>query len=83
MPTGEVKLPTAFAMVSQGRYAFAAASGPAVGTYAVVIHDLGGVVPEPTLDDARLLTKPGTQAASEILIDVRPGTNTMDFQVRH
>lgn len=83
LPTGEVKLPTAFAMVSQGRYAFAAASGPAVGTYAVVIHDLGGVVPEPTLDDARLLTKPGTQAASEILIDVRPGTNTMDFQVRH
>jgi acetyl esterase/lipase len=83
IPMAEARLPTAFAMVSQGRYSFAAASGPAVGTYAVVIHDLGGVVAEPTLEDSRRLTKPGNQADSEILIDVGPGTNTMEINVRH
>jgi hypothetical protein len=83
LPVRGSVLPTAFTMVSQGKYAFATASGPAEGTYAVVIHDLGGVVVEPTREDAVKLTGEGPQAKSEILIDVRPGTNTMDFQVRH
>jgi acetyl esterase/lipase len=77
LPRDNELLPSAFAMVSQGEYAFPKSSGPVVGDYTVVVYDLGGVVAEPTIDDAALLTRP-----AEIQFQVARGANSFDVNLR-
>jgi acetyl esterase/lipase len=77
LPRANERLPSAFAMVSQGRYSFPGRSGPVAGDYAVTVYDLGGVVPEPTLDDAVLLT-PGR----DIVVRIGAAPNVFDFELQ-
>jgi acetyl esterase/lipase len=76
LPAENDRLPSAFAMVSQGQYAFPSANGPVVGDYNVVVYDLGGVVAEPSIDDALLLTTPGT-----VRFRVATGENFFDVNL--
>jgi hypothetical protein len=76
LPAENDRLPSAFAMVSQGQYAFPRANGPVVGDYNVVVYDLGGVIAEPSIDDALLLTTPGT-----VRFRVATGENFFDVNL--
>ncbi len=77
LPRDNDLLPSAFAMVARGEFALAKSNGPVVGDYTVVVYDLGGVVAEPTIDDAALLTHPG-----EIRFQVARGANTFDVNLQ-
>lgn len=53
--------PLGFAMISNGKYTVPAATGIYQnGEYTVEVYDLGGVVPHPTLEAMRQLSKPGS-----------------------
>ncbi|MFM7038984.1 MAG: alpha/beta hydrolase [Planctomycetaceae bacterium] len=50
--------PTAWAMISGGKFSVPQHSGPLAGEYDVVVTDMGAVQPGPTIDDARILNSP-------------------------
>jgi hypothetical protein len=77
LPRENERLPSAFAMVSQGGYSFSGPGGPVAGDYVVTVYDLGGVVPEPTLDDAVLLT-PGR----DMVVRISAAPNVFDFELQ-
>ncbi|WP_436500308.1 alpha/beta hydrolase [Actinokineospora sp. HUAS TT18] len=70
------RLPSAFTMVSQGEYAFASASAPAVGKYRVVVYNLG-TVERPTIGDADCLTQ------IALCVDIVEGMNMFDLVFTH
>lgn len=72
----EAGAPSAFAMVSQGRYAISATEGPILGDQTVRIVTLGTVVPEPTIPDAADLTSKG-----QLKVQIAPGNNQLDFNL--
>jgi acetyl esterase/lipase len=69
------RLPSAFAMISQGKYSFVPASSPAVGTYNVVVYNLGTVEPRPTIEDASAITRLNPDGRSSIKFEVASGKN--------
>lgn len=58
-PKDAPHLPSAFAMIHNGNYKIAAARGPALSAYTVDIFNLGNIIAEPTVENARLVGKPG------------------------
>jgi len=77
LPADNDRLPSAFAMVSQGQFSFSKPVGPVVGDYDVVVYDLGGVVAEPSIDDALLLTR-----SAAIRFRVASGPNVFDIELK-
>ena len=82
--------PTAGASISQGRYAVPGAKGPWVGWNRVEIRATrksGKKVPKPfgkaneMIDDDEEAVAAKYNDASELEVDIKPGTNTFDFQV--
>lgn len=56
----DARLPSAFAMIHNGNFQIATERGPAVGDYSVEVVDMGNIIPQPTIDDARELSPTGT-----------------------
>jgi hypothetical protein len=75
------QLPSAFAMVSQGKYSFTPASSPAVGSYDVVVYNLGSVEPRPTIEDAYSPLPLDSQGRSSLRCEVKSNENTFDFDL--
>jgi hypothetical protein len=80
----DAKLPTAFALVANGRYSFSKSSAPAIGRYDVILHDLGGIEPRPTLEDARQVGPPGPAGPASLSVEVKHEANVfhLDLQSR-
>lgn len=74
--------PSAFAMVSQGKYSFPLASAPAVGTYNVVVYNLGTVEPRPTIEDAYSPLPLDGEGRSPLRCEVKPAENVFDFELK-
>lgn len=75
------QLPSAFAMISQGNYSFSEKGSPAVGTYGVVIHNLGSVEPRPTIEDAYALPRLDGEGRSVLRCEIAAGVNEFDFDL--
>jgi hypothetical protein len=76
------QLPSAFAMVSHGEYSFAPASSPAVGTYNVLIYNLGTVEPRPTIEDAYPPLRLDSQGRSPLRCEIKPLENRINFELK-
>lgn len=59
-PKDDPSLPSAFAMIHNGKYSIGAERGPAMGQYLVDVVDLGNIIAQPTVSDAEVVGKPGT-----------------------
>jgi acetyl esterase/lipase len=70
-------LPSAFAMIHNGKYQIAAERGPAVGDYIVEVFDQGNIIAQPTVEDARQLSPRGT-----IVIRITEEPGTFDFDLK-
>jgi hypothetical protein len=57
VPADTPHKPTAFALISNGRFSIPKPRGAAVGPCRIEVWDLGGVEPRPTIDDAHRLDK--------------------------
>ncbi|MFG0335671.1 MAG: alpha/beta hydrolase, partial [Maioricimonas sp. JB049] len=68
--------PVAWGRIGRGNYSIPADRGPTIGMHKVVIHDLGTVVPEPTIEDVRELT-----AGREFHLEVIAGENANVFTI--
>lgn len=77
----DARLPSAFAMVAHGKYSFPPASAPAVGTYNVVIFNLGTVEPRPTIEDAYTPLPLDSEGRSPLTCEVTPDGNTFNFEL--
>ena len=70
--------PIASAMISRGKFSIPASTGPQVGQHSVVIRSLGDVLPQPTIDDAVLVTPD----PSPLTIQVAPQGNEFNFELQ-
>ena len=57
VPQGSSNQPSAWAMISNGNFSIPAHRGGVVGDNKVVIHNLGGVEPRPTIEDAVVMDR--------------------------
>lgn len=71
VPQGNSNQPTAFAMISRGKFQIPEHRGAAVGTCRIEVRDLGSVEPRPTIDDVKRLDGGNYQ------VDVKPGSNKL------
>ncbi|MDP1796520.1 MAG: alpha/beta hydrolase [Planctomycetaceae bacterium] len=68
--------PVAFAMIRNGAYNIDAAHGPALGINNIEVIGMGDVAPWPTVADSVELNTRG------IVVDIKTGTNTLDFDLK-
>lgn len=75
--------PTAWGMVSRGKYRIPATSGPTAGPSTVTIYDLGSVEPHPTLETVRQL-RPASGSSDRPTVEIAPGgeEQAFDFELR-
>lgn len=67
---------SAFALVMNGNYSLPAGMGPVVGQNRLMIYDLGGFQPRPTVHDAREVGN------SKIRCEIRAGENSTNIEVK-
>ncbi len=76
-PKDAPHLPSSFAMIHQGNFKIPANRGPAISNYTVDVFNLGNIIAEPTVEDAKLVGKPGsiefrfTSGDNQLAIDVK------------
>lgn len=76
-PAADQHAPSAFAMISHGKYSLAAESGPMQGNNRVTICSLGDVVPEPTIEAVWEFPK-----LNGLVVQVAKGKNVFDFDLK-
>ncbi|MFO0919106.1 MAG: alpha/beta hydrolase [Planctomycetaceae bacterium] len=59
-PQDSPHLPSAFAMIHNGKFRIAADRGPAVGTYVVSVFSQGNIIAQPTVTDSKEVSPPGS-----------------------
>lgn len=59
-PKDSANLPSAFAMIHNGKFQISAERGPALGDYVIDVVDMGNIIAQPTTDDAKIVSKPGS-----------------------
>ncbi len=75
VPVDSKDKPVGFAMISNGNFQIPVERGPFAGEYDVVIIDQGNVIAEPTIEDAKQLTK------GQIRATVKGEVNVFDFSL--
>jgi len=75
-PKDAPHLPSAFGMIHNGNYKIAAERGPAIGTYIVDVFNLGDIIAEPTVENAKLVGTPG-----EFIVEFTADAAPIDFDV--
>ncbi len=58
-PKDSPHLPSAFAMIHNGKFRIAADRGPAVGTYVVRVFSQGDIIAQPTVEDSKEISPSG------------------------
>jgi acetyl esterase/lipase len=76
-PKDDPNLPSAFAMIHNGKYAIGRERGPAVGDYVVDVVDMGNIIAQPTVDDAVEL---GPKGAIVLRLTEEPATIDLDLK---
>lgn len=76
-PKDAPHLPSAFAMIHNGNYKIAAARGPAMSAYIVAVFNLGDIIAEPTVENAKLVGKPGA-----IVVQLTADNPKIDIDVK-
>lgn len=72
-------LPSSFALVIHGKFATGARGGPAVGRNRIMVYDLGGIEPQPTIVDARAVGVANGETTVEYA--VQPGANALQLEL--
>ena len=70
-------LPSAFAMIHNGKYQISKERGPAVGDYVVDVIDMGDIIAQPTVEDSREVTPKG---AIVLRVTEEPATLDLDLK---
>lgn len=76
-PKDNPHLPSAFAMIHNGKYSIGRERGPAVGDYVVDVVDMGNIIAQPTVDDAVEL---GPKGAIVMRLTEKPATIDLDLK---
>ena len=82
VPQDSPYLPAAFGRVAGGEFSFNADEGPVHGEHAVVVYDLGSVVPHPTIEDAADVSPKGDGGNSALRVIVQGAENRFEFDLK-
>ena len=81
IPTASADLPTAFGMISRGKFDVPATGGPPVGENRIEIRDLGSVESRPTIDDVQLFVKRQPQDPTPLRTNIQTGQNDLSLDL--
>lgn len=76
-PKSSPHLPSAFAMIHNGNFTISAERGPAVGDYAIDVIEMGNIIAQPTVEDARSVAPAG---ALVFQFTEEPATLSLDLK---
>jgi acetyl esterase/lipase len=75
VPTDSTNQPTAFAMISRGKFSIPKHRGAVVGPCLIQVRDLGTVEPRPTIEDVQRLDN------GDYRVDVKAGNNKLVIEL--
>lgn len=76
-PKDSTNLPSAFAMIHNGKYSISKERGPSSGKYVVDVVNQGNIIAQPTVEDAKSVGKLGT-----LVIEFNGDAVTWDFDLK-